>query len=244
MESSAAQPQPLSLLHPMERDRERRTFPPWADAAPLGPLPAPLSWEEEGKSAASHPLPKMSERLPLQYGLNTDGTEGYGASRMLQLVASARSTPSAPDQWAVHEFGRCPMSDQRLTKRLARIASAFARQPTATIPQACGGWTSAKAAYRFFENQSVEPEQILQGHQQATLERLRAHRIVLALQDTPASIIPPIAPPRDSVRSALVGIAPSACSPTPPWPSPHRPSSGSDPSPVSCPLGGGLGQGA
>src|SRR6266478_1938815 len=38
---------------------------------------------------------------------------------MLQLVASARSTPSAPDQWAVHEFGRCQMSDQRLTKRLA-----------------------------------------------------------------------------------------------------------------------------
>ena len=103
---------------------------------------------------------------------------------MLQLVASARSTPSAPDQWAVHEFGRCQMSDQRLTKRLARIASAFARQPTATIPQACGGWTSAKAAYRFFENQSVEPEQILQGHQHATLEGLRAHRIVLALQDT------------------------------------------------------------
>src|SRR6266446_3515652 len=103
---------------------------------------------------------------------------------MLQLVASARSTQSAPDQWAVHEFGRCQMSDQRLTKRLARIASAFARQPTATIPQACGGWTSAKAAYRFFENQSVEPEQIVQGHQHATLERLRAHRIVLALQDT------------------------------------------------------------
>src|SRR6266704_6376059 len=94
---------------------------------------------------------------------------------MLQLVASARSTQSAPDQWAVHEFGRCQMSDQRLTKRLAVIASAFARQPPAPIPQACGGGTSTKAAYRFFENQSVEPEQILQGHQHATLERLREH---------------------------------------------------------------------
>jgi hypothetical protein len=76
------------------------------------------------------------------------------------------------------------MSDQRLIKRLALIASAFARQPTATIPQACGPWTPTKAAYRFFENESVQPEQILQGHYQASLARLRRQPIVLALQDT------------------------------------------------------------
>jgi len=76
------------------------------------------------------------------------------------------------------------MSDQRLTKRLIMIASSFAHQPTATIPQACGPWASTKGAYRFFENESVQPEHILQGHQHATRERVGAHAIVLALQDT------------------------------------------------------------
>lgn len=64
------------------------------------------------------------------------------------------------------------------------IASSFARQPTETIPQACGPWSSTKAAYRFFANESVQPEDILHGHRQATLERMRTQTIVLALQDT------------------------------------------------------------
>ena len=103
---------------------------------------------------------------------------------MLQPIASSPSRPLAPDPWAVHEFAFSPMADQRLTKRLTMIASSFARQPTATIPQACGAWASIKGAYRFFQNESVQPEHILQGHHQATLERVRANPIVLAVQDT------------------------------------------------------------
>ena len=103
---------------------------------------------------------------------------------MLQHVASAPCTTNTPDAWALHEFSLCPMPDQRLTKRLTLIASDFARQPTATIPQACGRWAPTKGAYRFFANESVESEQILQGHYQRTLQRIRAHPVVLALQDT------------------------------------------------------------
>jgi len=97
---------------------------------------------------------------------------------MLQSVASVS------DPWAAHEFSLCCLPDQRLAKRLTMIASAFAHQPTASIPQACGAWTSTKAAYRFFANESVEPQQILEGHYQGTIQRIRAHAIVLALQDT------------------------------------------------------------
>ena len=66
------------------------------------------------------------------------------------------------------------------------IAQAFAQKPTAPIPQACADWTEAKGAYRFLENEAVEPSAIRQPHHEATLQRVRAHRLVLAVQDTTA----------------------------------------------------------
>jgi hypothetical protein len=66
------------------------------------------------------------------------------------------------------------------------IAKAFAHKPTAPIPQACNGWNEAKGAYRFLENEAIEPGAIRQPHHQVTLQRVRAHQIVLAVQDTSA----------------------------------------------------------
>jgi hypothetical protein len=40
------------------------------------------------------------------------------------------------------------------------------------------------AAYRFLENPNVGFEEILSGHQQATLERIRAQAVALLVQDT------------------------------------------------------------
>ena len=64
------------------------------------------------------------------------------------------------------------------------IATAFAQQPTAAIPQACGPGSATQGAYRFFENDDLDAEAIRDAHHQATLERVRPHAIVLALQDT------------------------------------------------------------
>ena len=66
------------------------------------------------------------------------------------------------------------------------IATAFAQKPTAAIPQACASWAEAKGAYRFFQNDSIAPEALRQGHHQATLDRVASHRVVLAIQDTTA----------------------------------------------------------
>jgi hypothetical protein len=60
----------------------------------------------------------------------------------------------------------------------------FGHQPTASIPQACGHWGDIKAAYRFFDNPAVKPEELLGSHSAATRGRMRAHRVVLAVQDT------------------------------------------------------------
>jgi hypothetical protein len=66
------------------------------------------------------------------------------------------------------------------------IATAFAQQPTASLPQACGPGPATQGAYRFFENDDLAPEAIRAAHQQATLQRVRRAPLVLALQDTTA----------------------------------------------------------
>jgi hypothetical protein len=87
-------------------------------------------------------------------------------------------------QWAREEFTQAPLPDRRLVKRLILMATDFAQHPTAPIPQACGSWGKTKAAYRFFDNDAVQPQAILEAHLQATVQRLQSHRVVLCVQDT------------------------------------------------------------
>ncbi len=41
------------------------------------------------------------------------------------------------------------LPNQRLTDRLERLVQQLSDKPEASIPQACGSWHEAKAAYRF-----------------------------------------------------------------------------------------------
>jgi hypothetical protein len=91
---------------------------------------------------------------------------------------------SEPDDWAIDEFAHAQLGDERRTQRLQLIATAFARQPTASLPQACGSAPAIQGAYRFLENDDILPASILAAHHQATCQRLRSHSIVLAIQDT------------------------------------------------------------
>lgn len=104
---------------------------------------------------------------------------------MLEHNASSKqpSHPAGTD-WAAHEFDRAQLPDQRLVKRLITVATDFAQHPTAPLPQACGSWDKTKAAYRFFDNDVIYPQAILASHVQATVQRARAHPIVLCAQDT------------------------------------------------------------
>jgi hypothetical protein len=98
------------------------------------------------------------------------------------LDHNAPSNLSSRTDWAGEEFAHAELPDPRLVKRLIIVATDFAQHPTAPLPQACGSWDKAKAAYRFFDNDAVQPEAILAA--QATLERMQAHPIVLCPQDT------------------------------------------------------------
>jgi hypothetical protein len=104
---------------------------------------------------------------------------------MLKHNASSTLTSSPADAgWATHEFALAPLPDQRLVSRLIIMATDFALQPTASIPQACGSWAKTKAAYRFFDHAGIAPDDLLRSHTQATVQRATAHPLVLCVQDT------------------------------------------------------------
>lgn len=97
---------------------------------------------------------------------------------------ASTSTPIVPADWARKEFGHAQLGDERRTQRLTMIATAFAQQPTAPIPQAMPDSAGAKAAYRFFDTDDMPASAIRQAHQQATLQRVQNHCVILAVQDT------------------------------------------------------------
>ena len=76
------------------------------------------------------------------------------------------------------------LGDKRLDRRSESILAALAANPQASINSACDGWGDTLAAYRFFKNSSIEPNQILQPHREATQRRISEHPVVLIVQDT------------------------------------------------------------
>jgi hypothetical protein len=92
--------------------------------------------------------------------------------------------PTTDLTWVGEELRQLDLKDRRLEQRARNLLGDFFCQPGSAIPQACGDWASAKAAYRFFDNERVHSEALLESHRQATLERMRPHRVILAVQDT------------------------------------------------------------
>lgn len=86
--------------------------------------------------------------------------------------------------WATEELAEVNLGDKRLNTRLIKLCDRFSDAPESPINQACADWAETKAAYRFFQNDNVEAEQILAAHCNKTAQRARAHKTVLALQDT------------------------------------------------------------
>jgi hypothetical protein len=76
------------------------------------------------------------------------------------------------------------LGDQRLTKRLGKVVEQLGAKPTMSVPAATRGRAEMEAAYRFFDNDKVSPEKILQPHIEATRERISQAEIVLLVQDT------------------------------------------------------------
>jgi Transposase DNA-binding/Transposase Tn5 dimerisation domain len=83
-----------------------------------------------------------------------------------------------------NEFDGIDLGDKRLNKRSALILEMLAANPEASVNAAIESWGDTLAAYRFFRNEHVSPDKILEPHRQATERRMREHPVILVVQDT------------------------------------------------------------
>lgn len=87
--------------------------------------------------------------------------------------------------WVGTETARCDLGDVRLNRRLEAMLAALVDRPGKSLPTAFQDWSNTKAAYRFFSNENVSEDKILEGHFAATGLRFEAtNGPILILQDT------------------------------------------------------------
>ncbi len=86
--------------------------------------------------------------------------------------------------WTEKEFEMVDLGDARLNQRLIKISQQILKSPQSHINKACGDWSETKAAYRFFKNDNVNYQDIIDVHAQMTKERAKQEEIILAIQDT------------------------------------------------------------
>ena len=89
--------------------------------------------------------------------------------------------------WVEAEFGNLDLGHQDLEQRLVRIATAKAQHPSAPYTECFAGKRhELKAYYRFInsEQEKVNPENILHGHRERTIGRMKNCPRVLVIQDT------------------------------------------------------------
>ena len=87
--------------------------------------------------------------------------------------------------WVAEETSECNSGDARLNRRLGAILEAIGERPGKSLPTAFQDWANTKAAYRFFSNQGVSEDKILEGHFAASRLRIRAtDSPILILHDT------------------------------------------------------------
>jgi len=88
------------------------------------------------------------------------------------------------NNWAHNEFKFIDLGDQRLNNRLIKLSDDFINSPESPINKSCGDWAATKAAYRFFQNESISYKNITDSHAKATIQRCNDYNTVLTIQDT------------------------------------------------------------
>jgi len=84
--------------------------------------------------------------------------------------------------WASGEFKDVDLGDKRLDTRLINMCDTFSKSPESSINHACEDWAETKASYRFFQNDNVDVDKIIDAHRMKTFDRVSKHETVLAIQ--------------------------------------------------------------
>lgn len=87
-------------------------------------------------------------------------------------------------RWVMDETQDINLLDKRLEQRFRTLLDSLSQASTASIPAACNDRAEMVAAYRFFDNEKVRFENVLEPHIESTYRRIKAHKTVLLVQDT------------------------------------------------------------
>jgi hypothetical protein len=84
--------------------------------------------------------------------------------------------------WAATELQTTDMGDVRRNRRLVHLVEDLAARPESSVPQASRDAASTQAAYDLWQSPHVLPQDILAGHRDSTVERVKQQLIVLAIK--------------------------------------------------------------
>jgi hypothetical protein len=88
------------------------------------------------------------------------------------------------EKWAAQELQYADLGDTRRKKRLISIVENLASQFSTIVSQASGNLAAASATYDFWNSPYFHPSDIIAAQAKSTVERIKEHPIVLAVQDT------------------------------------------------------------
>lgn len=88
------------------------------------------------------------------------------------------------EDWVRKEYQYAELPNKAKKDRLILLTRDFFANPASPIPVCCEGQAKQKGAYRFFSDNKVKPEDILNSHIKQTIERTKEHKVVLSVNDT------------------------------------------------------------
>src|SRR3974390_1275445 len=91
---------------------------------------------------------------------------------------------TSPATWAQEQFGFAQLGDKRRNKRLIKVATHLAANPSGTLPQAFAQWAELKGAYRLLDQPHVTFERVIAPHGERTLAACRQAGEYLIIEDT------------------------------------------------------------
>ncbi len=130
---------------------------------------------------------RESKKDIYMFELDEDFRIKLGLSEMCGQGALKISSCIDSDDWAEMEFADAPLGDKRLGKRLVEIAHNKAENPgRAYCGITDGNWAKAKGYYRLIDqpdDSGVSMTNILTPHRGRTIQRMKAQKTVLTIQD-------------------------------------------------------------
>jgi len=140
-----------------------------------------------GRNAHGH-RPSRTPKAVYLYELTRDWRSRMGLPARSEKIKPVNLEEAFHSgNWVEAEFGNVDLGHKDLEQRLVRIATAKAQQPSAPYTECfAGNRHELKAYYRFInsEQEKVNPENILQGHRERTIGRMKNCPRVLVIQDT------------------------------------------------------------